>query len=291
MHKGKPKPLNKSMAPLTGRPKNATKPVPKKESGDIPKSELLYGLHAVEEALKAKRRGLYKILLAHDIAYEMVKERETLKERFAKVLELAGSLPVENTTAQALERRVKSTQHQGIALLAGPLPEVDLGDILDNTATPRQILLLDGITDPHNLGALLRTALCADFAAVVIPKDRAVDATPTVAKVSSGALEYMPLVTVTNLVTAIKELKAAGFWVAGLAAEGAQNIFKTDMRGDFALVVGSEGKGLRPLVREACDLIVAIPQLGPLDSLNASVAGSIAIYEIFRQQEATPPAP
>lgn len=288
MHKGKPKlkPPAKGTAPLTGRPKHNARPMPKKEPGEAPKGELLYGLHAVEEALKAKRRRLDKILLARDIAYEMVKEREALKERFANVLDLAGNVPVENTTAQALERRVKSTQHQGIALMAGPLPEVDLGAILDSTAKPHQILLLDGITDPHNLGALLRTALCAGFAAVVIPKDRAVDATPTVAKVSSGALEYMPLVTVTNLVTAIKELKAAGFWVAGLAAEGAQDIFKTDMRGDFALVVGSEGKGLRPLVREACDLIVAIPQLGPLDSLNASVAGSIAIYEIFRQQGA-----
>lgn len=289
MHKSKPgqKPKANIMNPITGRPKNKTKPIPKKNPDSTPNGELLYGLHAVEEALKAKRRNFTKILVAHDIAYEMVKERETLKERFAKVLELADNLPVENTTAQALERRTKSPQHQGIALLAGPLPEVILGDILDNTATPRQILLLDGITDPHNLGALLRTALCAGFAAVVIPKDRAVDATPTVAKVSSGALEYMPLVTVTNLVAAIKELKAAGFWVAGLAAEGAQDIFKTDMRGNFALVVGSEGKGLRPLVREACDLIVAIPQLGPLDSLNASVAGSIAIYEIFRQQGAS----
>lgn len=256
---------------------------PRKNVSAEPKSELLYGLHAVEEALKARRRVLHKIMLARDVAYEMVKERETLKERFAKVLELAQGVPVENTTAQALERCAKSPRHQGIVLLAGPLPEIDLGQVLDKAAKPRQLLLLDGITDPHNLGALLRTALCAGFAAVVIPKDRAVDATPTVAKVSSGALEYMPLLTVTNLVTAIKELKAAGFWVGGLAAEGAVDIFKTDMRGDFALVVGGEGKGLRPLVREACDLVAAIPQLGPLDSLNASVAGSIAIYEIFRQ--------
>lgn len=254
-----------------------------KDAATTPKSELLYGLHAVEEALKARRRTLYKILVARDVAYELVKARETLKPRFAKVLALAGDVPLENTTAQALERRVKSPQHQGVALLAGPLPGVDLGAILSGAAKPRHILLLDGITDPHNLGALLRTALCAGFAAVVIPKDRAVDATATVAKVSSGALEYMPLVTVTNLVKTIKELQAAGFWVGGLDAGGAVDIFKADMQGDFALVVGSEGKGLRPLVREACDLSITIPQLGPLDSLNASVAGAIAIYEVFRQ--------
>lgn len=256
---------------------------PINDAATAPKSELLYGLHAVEEALKAQRRTFYKILVARDVAYEMIKARETLKPRFAKVLALAGDVSLENTTAQALERRVKSSQHQGLALLAGPLPAVDLATILTNATKPRHILLLDGITDPHNLGALLRTALCAGFAAVVIPKDRAVDATSTVAKVSSGALEYMPLVTVTNLVKTINELQAAGFWVGGLDAAGSVDLFKADMQGDFALVVGSEGKGLRPLVREACDLSITIPQLGPLDSLNASVAGSIAIYEIFRQ--------
>lgn len=255
----------------------------KKNAAPAPATDLLYGLHAVSEALKARRRVLYKLLVAQDIAYETVKDKTVLKERFADILNLAQGLAVEKTTAQALERRVKSPQHQGIALEAGPLPQPDLFEIVDKAPKPCQLLLLDGITDPHNLGALLRTALCAGFAAVVIPKDRAAEATATVAKVSSGASEYMPLVTVTNLVTAIKELKASGFWIAGLAAEGASDIFTTDMRGDFALVVGSEGKGLRPLVREACDLTIAIPQLGPLDSLNASVAGSVAIYEIFRQ--------
>lgn len=198
MDKKRPASKGKAFAKPTKRHSNANqaKTQPIRDNAAEPKGELLYGLHAVEEALKARRRSLHKILLVRDVAYEMVKERETLKERFAKVLELAGQVPVEETTAQALERRTKSQQHQGIALLAGPLPDVDLGAVLDNTAKPRQILLLDGITDPHNLGALLRTALCAGFAAVVIPKDRAVDATPTVAKVSSGALEYMPLVTV-----------------------------------------------------------------------------------------------
>lgn len=268
--------------------RSPAKAKPQKTAAAQSVGELLYGLHAVTEALKANRRVLHKILLAHDIAYETVKDREVLKERFAQILALAPKLTVEPTTAQALERRVKSPQHQGIALWAGPLPEISLHNALNNAAKPRQLLLLDGITDPHNLGALLRTALCAGFTAVVIPKDRAADATPTVAKVSSGALEYMPLVTVTNLVAAIKELKAQGFWVAGLAAEGAGDIFTTNMRGDFALVVGSEGKGLRPLVREACDLIVSIPQLGPLDSLNASAAGAVAIYEIFRQNRYQP---
>lgn len=264
------------------KPKSAPKAKPQKNHSE-PKGELLYGLHAVEEALKARRREIYKILLVKETAFEMVKERETLKERFANITALAPNVPVEYVSAGALERRAQSPQHQGIGLWAAPLPQPDLIEILDSAPEPRQFLLLDGITDPHNLGALMRTALCAGFCAVVVTKDRAVEATPTVAKVSSGALEYLPLVTVTNLVTAIKELKSQGFWVAGLAAEGAGDLYKTDLKGNFALVVGSEGKGLRPLVREACDLIVAIPQQGPLDSLNASVAGSLAIYEIYRQ--------
>lgn len=290
MPKIKPKQQTKLNSGKTGSknrsPKPAFKAKPRKpvtSTPPSPKHELLYGLHAVEEALKARRREIYAIMVAKDIAYELAKEHETLKERFARVLDLAHGTEIEYVSSQTLERLTRSPQHQGIAAKVSPLPETGLDEILDTAEQPCRLLLLDGITDPHNLGALMRTALCAGFAAVVIPKDRAAEATATVAKVSSGALEYLPLVTVTNLVNTIKELKSEGFWVAGLAADADGDIYATDMRGDFALVVGSEGKGLRPLVREACDLTVSIPQEGPLDSLNASVAGSLAIYEIYRQ--------
>lgn len=280
MHNFKtPKPDGKPTKTCS-KPSSKTKP---RSSRPEPKTELVYGLHAVEEALKARRRTFHRVLLVRETAFEMVKEREVLKERFAKVLNLVGDLPLEYVSAQALERLTKSSQHQGIAAKVGPLPMPDLHDILTNTDKPCQMLLLDSITDPHNLGALLRTALCAGFAAVVITKNRAAEATPTVAKVSSGALEYIPLVSVTNLTSAIMELKTKGFWIVGLAADGDSDMYKTDLHGSFALVVGSEGKGLRPLVREACDIIISIPQQGPLDSLNASVAGGLAIYEIYRQ--------
>lgn len=275
------KPASKpGFAKSQGKPARRPRPV---HTEAEPKSDLIYGLHAVEEALKARRRKFYRLLLARETAFESIKDREVPKDRFAGILELAQGLTVEYVSAQTLERLTKSEQHQGIAAKVGPLRVLALDDVLAKASVPCQLLLLDGITDPHNLGALLRTALCAGFAAVVTTKDRAVEATPTVAKVSSGALEYIPLITVTNLATTIKELKAKDFWVAGLAADGDGDIYQTDLRGNFALVVGSEGKGLRPLVRSACDLIVSIPQQGPLDSLNASVAGGIAIYEIYRQ--------
>ena len=168
-------------------------------------------------------------------------------------------------------------------------PMVDLQTLLASVKTedaPKTpfLLLLDSIVDPHNLGALLRTAHCAGMDGVLIPKDRAVGPTPTVAKISAGAMEHIKLVRVTNLAQSIKLLRQRGIWVAGMAQEASQSIFESDLTGPLAIAIGGEAKGLRTLVRKRCDLLLKIPQRGQVESLNASVAGGIAIYEAYRQR-------
>jgi 23S rRNA (guanosine2251-2'-O)-methyltransferase len=148
------------------------------------------------------------------------------------------------------------------------------------------ILALDHIVDPHNLGAVLRTALCSGVAAVLIPKDRSAPPTPVVSKISAGALEHIQLVQVTNLARSLELLKSMGLWVVGLDRDAEHRVFGLDLDMPLVLVVGGEEKGIRPLVRKACDILVSIPQSGPLDSLNASVAAAIALYEICRQRTA-----
>jgi 23S rRNA (guanosine2251-2'-O)-methyltransferase len=147
------------------------------------------------------------------------------------------------------------------------------------------LLLLDNIMDPHNLGALIRTALCVGIDGVIIPKDRSAQPSPTVSKASAGALEHISLSRVTNMVDTIKMLKKNGLWIAGMDKMSTESIFTCDLKGFNAIVIGGEGKGVRPLVKKHCDILLSIPQIGPLDSLNASVAGAVAMYEIFRQRQ------
>ena len=146
------------------------------------------------------------------------------------------------------------------------------------------LLLLDNIMDPHNLGALIRTALCVGVNGVIIPKDRSAQPTPTVSKSSAGALEHICLSRVTNMVNTITMLKKSGLWIAGMDKISADSIFTCDMKRFNAIVIGGEGKGLRPLVKKNCDMLLSIPQTGPLDSLNASAAGAVVMYEAFRQR-------
>ena len=150
------------------------------------------------------------------------------------------------------------------------------------------MILLDGVTDPQNFGAMVRTALCAGAHGMVVTRDRAAPPSPAVAKASAGALEHLPLARVTNLVSALAQLKEAGLWITGLDRGGGQSVYETDLAGAAGIVIGSENKGLRPLVRKHCDTLAAIPQTGPLDSLNASVAAGIVIYEAVRQRRAKP---
>jgi 23S rRNA (guanosine2251-2'-O)-methyltransferase len=145
-------------------------------------------------------------------------------------------------------------------------------------------LLIDHVVDPHNLGALLRTALCVNVDGVIIPKDRSANPSPVVSKTSAGALEHIPLAQVANLVYAISELKKIGTWLIGLDKNGSQSLFGSDLTGSIGMVIGGEESGIRPLVKKNCDFLAFIPQSGPVSSLNASVAGGVAMYETFRQR-------
>jgi 23S rRNA (guanosine2251-2'-O)-methyltransferase len=169
-----------------------------------------------------------------------------------------------------------------------PYPTLDLSDLISGknfTASSNFFLLIDNIVDPHNLGALLRTALCATLSGVIIPKDRSAEPSPTVSKSSAGALEHIRLATVVNMANAIKELKKNNIWIIGLDKDGKRSIYDNDFTGNIALVVGGEESGIRPLVKKNCDYLSYIPQNGPVSSLNASVAGAIAMYEAYRQRQ------
>lgn len=243
--------------------------------------EILYGVHPVREAIEAGRREIDTLYLT----------RETAAPRLESIVAAAERrrIAVKTVRPEQLKGICRSDQHQGIAARVGRYPLVDLESILAATAQRRpspHLLLLDSIVDPQNLGALVRTAVCAGMDGVVIPRDRSASPTPAVSRASAGALERVRLARVVNLVNALKTVKASGFWVVGLAREAGSSIFATDLTGPLALVVGGEEKGLRPLVRQHCDHLAAIPQAGSLDSLNASVAGAVAIYEAYRQRAA-----
>ena len=172
-------------------------------------------------------------------------------------------------------------------LAVAPFIYTELEELLSNIETSDEtlfLLLLDGIQDPQNLGALIRTAACAGVQGVIIPKDRACGVTPVVEKASAGAVETVPVVQVTNLVQCLERLKQAGCWVFGLAGESRTTICQADFKGNLVLIIGGEGDGIRPLVRKQCDHLVAIPHYGGVASLNASVAGGVALFEAARQR-------
>jgi 23S rRNA (guanosine2251-2'-O)-methyltransferase len=243
------------------------------------KKEILFGINSVYEALKAGRRDVFKILIT----------KGKISKRLEQVSALAGSLkiPVERVSTVALKMISGTDHHQGVCAETGPYPFVDLSDMLIGSQGGNSkpfLLLLDNIVDPHNLGALVRTAVCVGVNGVIIPKDRSVPPTPTVSKSSAGALEHVRLSRVTNMVNTMKILKNKGLWIAGIDRAADGSIFSCDMKEFNAVVVGGEGKGIRPLVKKHCDKLLSIPQTGLIDSLNASVAGALVMYEVFRQK-------
>ena len=243
------------------------------------KKEILFGINPVYEALRSGRRNIFKVYIT----------KEKISKRLEGIKMLADSLkiPVEESNPLYLKSISDSEHHQGIALQTGPYPLVKFSDMLGSIKGEKSnpfLLLLDSIMDPRNLGALIRTALCVGVNGVIIPKDRSAQPTPTVSKASSGALEHIYLSQVTNMVNTIKMLKKSGLWVAGLDKISTESIFTCDLRGLHAIVIGGEGKGIRQLVKKHCDMLLSIPQIGPIDSLNASAAGAVAMYEAFRQR-------
>ena len=244
--------------------------------------ELLYGRNAVRECLRAGRRTVYKVLLA-----EGVKESGTV----ADILNTARGRGI---VPQRVERRqldgLGDVNHQGVAAEVEPYPYSDPEEMLkvakERGESPL-LLLLDCLQDPQNLGTLLRTAEAVGVHGVIIPKRRAVAVTLAVVNASAGAVEHLLVARVTNVVQAMDRLKAANVWVVGLEdVPEAQLYHRADLNIPLALVVGSEGAGMRRLVRERCDFLIRLPMRGRIGSLNASVAGSIALYEIWRQREA-----
>ncbi len=218
---------------------------------------------------------------------ELLVEQGTHNPRVAELVDEAKRLGVRvHARPRAMLDKVSGhARHQGVAAhyeAPAAKSEHDLADLLD--ADDGLFLVLDGVTDPHNLGACLRSAAAAGATAVVVPKDRAVGITPVVRRASAGAVDRVPLVEVTNLARTLRDMKDAGVWLTGLAGEGAVSLYDVDLRGRAALVMGGEGEGMRRLTREACDHLARIPMPGGMESLNVSVAAGIALFEAVRQR-------
>jgi 23S rRNA (guanosine2251-2'-O)-methyltransferase len=240
------------------------------------KGELIFGVNPVRESLQG-RRGAFNL-------YVQVSATDHRVEKIIKLAEERG-VAVHRREKTDLTRMCQSSHHQGIALEVEPFCYADLDDLLaaiKQSGTTGFLLVLDGILDPHNLGALIRSAACAGAGGVVIPRDRACGVTAAAEKASAGAVETIPVVQVTNVAQALETMKKHGYWVYGLAGEVSQSLYDQKFSGNTVLVIGGEGEGIRQLVRRQCDLLMSIPQYGGVSSLNASVAGGIALFEMAR---------
>ncbi|MEN8176664.1 MAG: 23S rRNA (guanosine(2251)-2'-O)-methyltransferase RlmB [Pseudomonadota bacterium] len=241
------------------------------------------GLHSARSVL---RHGAEQI----EEAWVDAGRRDRRLRALVADLRRAG-VPIRETDRETLDRRLPATNHQGIILRArapAALNETHLDELLQTLDEPPFLLVLDGVQDPHNLGACLRTADAAGVHAVIAPRDRSCGLTPTVAKVASGAAGHIPFIQVTNLARTLVHLgKAFGIWVIGTAGESGGPLYDADLRGPLALVMGAEGEGLRRLTRERCDLLVSIPMWGEVESLNVSVATGICLFEARRQRQSS----
>jgi 23S rRNA (guanosine2251-2'-O)-methyltransferase len=245
--------------------------------------EILYGRQPVRETLRAGRRQVFKVLLARGgKSTGIVGQICTLAEQ--------SKVPVQMVERRELDKLGGEANHQGLAAEVSGYPYVDLDTVLAaarQAGEPHFLLQLDHVQDPQNLGSLLRTAEAAGAHGVIIPGRRAAGVTPAAVRASSGAAEHVRVVQVTNLVRAMEVLKAEGVWLAGLEAiPEALYYTQADLSGSLGLVVGSEGQGLARLVRETCDFLIRLPMHGQVESLNAAVAGAIALYEVRRQRDA-----
>lgn len=235
------------------------------------------GRQAVRELLAAGRRRVKEVWLAEGMDDSPL---------LAEIVDLAAAqrVPLKRVGRGRLDAAARTEAPQGVLAHAEPLPEADLDDLVGPDAF---LLVLDGVTDPHNLGALLRTAECAGATGAVLPRHRAAHVTPAAAKAAAGAVEHVPLALVPGIPAALQRLRDQGVWTVGLAGEADRSLFDLDpglVRGPVALVVGAEGAGLARLVRQRCDLLVRIPQLGRIASLNASAAGAVACFEVARRR-------
>ena len=240
-------------------------------------TKVLFGFHAVTVRLKTAPASIVEI-------HVDASRRDARMRQFVERAKEAGAKLLDSDDNHLI-RLAGSPRHQGVVARVTPLALVhSLDDVLDAVSGPALVLVLDGVTDPHNLGACLRVADGAGAHAVVAPKDHAVGLNATVAKVASGAAETVPYLMVTNLARTLNELKERDITVVGTAEDAEQTIYDIDLRGPVALVLGAEGPGLRALTRKTCDLLVRIPMAGAVESLNVSVASGICLFEAVRQR-------
>jgi 23S rRNA (guanosine2251-2'-O)-methyltransferase len=241
------------------------------------KSKMIFGFHAVTARLRHEAASVDEIYV--DAARHDRRMHDLLKAA------QAAKVRIIQADDQRLSNMVGTHRHQGVVAKAGELSLArNLDELLDAIEGPPLLLILDGITDPHNLGACLRVADGAGAHAVIAPKDRAVGLNATAAKVASGAAETVPYITVTNLARTMRELKEREIWLIGTDDEAEKNLYEADFAGPVALVMGSEGEGMRRLTRENCDFLVKIPMFGAVESLNVSVASGVCLFEARRQR-------
>lgn len=246
-------------------------------------AKILFGFHAVTVRLKTAPESVQEI-------YYAASRRDQRMRQFLARAQEAGARLIESDDDR-LHKLCGTHRHQGVVARVSPLSTVrSLDDLLDALSEPPLLLVLDGVTDPHNLGACLRVADGAGAHAVIAPKDHAVGVNATVAKVASGAAETMPYFMVTNLARTLAELKERNIWVIGTAEDAPKTLYEADLRAGVALVLGAEGPGMRQLTRKSCDELVRIPMRGAVESLNVSVASGVCLYEALRQRAAASPA-
>lgn len=242
--------------------------------------EKVYGVHAVEALLRHHPKRVKQLWLAEG----------RQDPRVQVLVELAGQVrvPVGTRERKELDEWAEGV-HQGVVAEVSPSQvwgENMLEELLERSAGPALLLALDGVTDPHNLGACLRTADAAGAMAVIVPKDKSATLNATVRKVACGAAEVIPLVAVTNLARTLEKLQQRGLWIVGTAGEATQTLYELDLTGPTVLVMGAEGKGMRRLTREHCDYLAKLPMGGSVSSLNVSVAAGVCLFEIVRQRQA-----
>ena len=243
------------------------------------KPSKLFGLHSVQAALDYSPKKIHKAWI------DSGRQDKRLGQAVDDLLALG--IEPEKVDRKRLDRLADGNNHQGIVIeveMPGELSESELKTAVENLSETALFLVLDNVQDPHNLGACLRTADAAGLHGVIITKDNATGITPTVCKVASGAAETVPVYQVTNLSRTLRWLKGEGLWIFGAAGETAQTVYNTDFSVPMALVIGAEGKGLRRLTKEQCDVLVSVPMLGQVESLNLSVATGVLLYEVVRQR-------
>ena len=241
--------------------------------------KIIYGMNPVLEALRSERQALNKIILAEG--------KEGGGIRLLRQLAREKEIPVQVSPKEGLDRLAGTGHHQGVLGFTAALSYSTWEDLLDRAGSAQGkaiVLVLDSIEDPQNLGSLIRTAEACGVKGVILPKDRAAGITPAVVKASSGAAAHLPIVRVTNLASTLEELKKQGFWIVGADSRAEKSLYdlKFDMK--VGVVIGSEGKGVRPLLLKKCDYTISIPMRGKVSSLNAAIAGAVILFEILRQQ-------